>query len=70
MLFHILQINHRFCLKGHLYVSGNFLTSLFKGTNCYMQRHKSMELLNTRKNAQRLVCKNQLPADSQNFMNY
>lgn len=44
--------------------------SLFKGTNCYMQKHKSMELLNTRKNAQRLVCKNQLPADSRNFMNY
>lgn len=70
MLFHLLQINHRFCLKGHLYVSGNFLTSLFKGSNYYTQRHKSVELLNTRKNAQRLVYKNQLPADSQNFMNY
>lgn len=49
MLFYLLQINHRCCLKGHLCGSGNFVMSLFKGTNCYMQRHKSVELLNTRK---------------------
>lgn len=49
MLFYQLQINQRCCLKGHLYVSGNFLMSLFKGTNCYMHGHKSMELLNSRK---------------------
>lgn len=49
MLFYQVQINQRCCLKGHLYVSGNFLMSLFKGTNCYMRGHKSMELLNARR---------------------